>query len=402
LLVYASAFREELEEACDGYGWSVEGSHFDWATLIENKNKEIARLNDVYARLLDEAGVELVEGRATLVGPHRVEVAGRRFSARHILVATGSQSHRPPEIVGIEHAITSDEAFYLHDLPKKVIVVGGGYIAVEFAGIFHGMGAEVVQLYRGPLFLRGFDDDLRSHLADEMIARGIDLRFDVVPTRIENVGDRIRATLNDGSSLEGDYLLMATGRLPNSIDLGLEALGVDLGPYGAIVVDEYSQTSVDGIHAIGDVTDRMNLTPVAIHEAICLANTLFNDRPMKPAYEAVPAAVFSQPPIATVGLSEAEARVRHREIDVYRSTFRALKQTLTGSSTRNLMKIVVERATDRVLGLHMVGHEAGEIVQGFAIAVRAGLTKADFDQTIGIHPTAAEEFVTMREKVTDL
>ncbi len=400
LFVYASAFREEVAEAQEGYGWTLDDLEFDWPRLIENKNREIARLNGVYQNLLDNAGVESIEGRATVTGPHTVAIAGRTLSAAHILVATGSRAFRPPEIEGIEHAITSDEAFYLDALPERAVVIGGGYIAVEFAGIFHGMGADVCQLYRGPLFLRGFDDDLRQHLAGEMLGRGIDLRFDRVPTRIEKVAGGVRATLNDGSQIEGDVMLCATGRTPNSDGLGLEEVGVERAPSGAIVVDAYSKTSVPSIHAIGDVTDRINLTPVAIHEAICLANTLFNDRPMAPIHESVPAAVFSQPPLGTVGLTETEARERYPEVDVYRSTFRTLKQTLTSSETRCLMKLVVDRGSDRVLGLHMAGHEAGEIVQGFAVAVRAGLSKAQFDQTVGIHPTLAEEFVTMREPVS--
>jgi glutathione reductase (NADPH) len=400
LFVYASAFREEVAEAQEGYGWTLDDLEFDWPRLIENKNREIARLNGVYQNLLDNAGVESIEGRATVTGPHTVAIAGRTLSAAHILVATGSRAFRPPEIEGIEHAITSDEAFYLDALPERAVVIGGGYIAVEFAGIFHGMGADVCQLYRGPLFLRGFDDDLRQHLAGEMLGRGIDLRFDRVPTRIEKVAGGVRATLNDGSQIEGDVMLCATGRTPNSNGLGLEEVGVERAPSGAIVVDAYSKTSVPSIHAIGDVTDRINLTPVAIHEAICLANTLFNDRPMAPIHESVPAAVFSQPPLGTVGLTETEARERYPEVDVYRSTFRTLKQTLTSSETRCLMKLVVDRGSDRVLGLHMAGHEAGEIVQGFAVAVRAGLSKAQFDQTVGIHPTLAEEFVTMREPVS--
>ena len=401
LLVYASAFREEVAEAEEGYGWSLEGLKFDWLRLIENKNREIARLNGVYQNLLDASGVESMEGRATVAGPHSVAIGGRTVSARHILVATGSRAFRPPEILGIEHAITSDEAFYLDALPERVIVVGGGYIAVEFAGIFHGMGADVCQLYRGPMFLRGFDDDLRQHLAGEMRGRGIDLRFDSVPVKIESVGGGIRATLNDGEVVEADHLLSATGRHPNSQGLGLEELGVKTTANGALVVDAYSNTSVPSIHAIGDVTDRINLTPVAIHEAICLANTLFNDRPMAPIHETVPAAVFSQPPLGTVGLTEAEARARYGTIDVYRSNFRALRQTLTSSSTRCLMKLVVDRASDRVVGLHMAGAEAGEIVQGFAVAVRAGLSKAQFDATLPIHPTLAEEFVTLREPVSE-
>ena len=397
MLVYASAFREEAAEAEEGYGWSVGELGFDWPRLIENKNREISRLNGVYQGLLDAAGVDCLEGRATVVGPNAVAIDGREVSARHILVATGSRAYRPPEIEGIEHAITSDEAFYLDSLPGRVAIIGGGYIAVEFAGIFHGMGSSVCQLYRGPLFLRGFDDDLREHLADEMRGRGIVLRFESVPTRIEAVAGGLRATLNDGSVVEADQVLCAAGRHPNSGDLGLESAGVELAPSGAIVVDAHSTTTVPSIHAIGDVTDRINLTPVALHEAVCLANTLFNDRPMAPVHESVPAAVFSQPPLGTVGLTESEARARYGEIDVYRSSFRALKQTLTSSETRCLVKLVVDRSSDRVVGLHMAGHEAGEIVQGFAVAVRAGLTKAQFDATIGIHPTLAEEFVTLRE-----
>lgn len=399
ILVYASSFHEELEEAVEGYGWSVGERRFDWGRLIENKNREIERLNGVYAGLLESAGVQHVEGRATVVDPHTVEVGAERFTARHILVATGSRPFRPPEIEGIEHVITSDEVFHLKELPRRMIVVGGGYIAVEFSCILHGLGVEVVQLYRGPLFLRGFDDDVRAHLAVQMRAKGIDLRFDRVPTRIEAAGRGVRAILDDASTLEADRLLCAAGRIPNSRDLGLEGAGVELAANGAVRVDAHSRTCVPSIHAIGDVTDRINLTPVAIHEAVCLANTLFNDRPMAPNYTAVPAAVFSQPPLATVGLTEAEARRSHAEVDVYRSIFRALKQTLTASEGRAMMKLVVDRESDRVLGLHMVGPEAGEIVQGFAVAIKAGLTKSDFDATIGIHPTLAEEFVTMREPV---
>ncbi len=401
LLVYASAFREELEEAAAGYGWTVGDVRFDWSTLIASKNREIERLNGVYARLLDDAGVERFEGRATLVDPHTVAMGDRRFTARHILVATGSKPHRPREIEGVEHAITSDEAFYLKELPRRVLVVGGGYIAVEFAGIFHGLGSEVTQIYRGPVFLRGFDDDIRRHLAEEMRHKGIDLRFDRVPVSIESTTDGVRATLDSGEVVLADVLLCATGRHPNSRGIGLERIGVELGADGAIVVDEYSNSSLPSIHAIGDVTNRINLTPVALHEGICLANTLFNDTPMRPVHEAVPAAVFSQPPVGTVGLTESDARARFGEIDIYRSTFRALKHTLTGSRTRTLMKLVVDRKTQRVLGVHMVGHDASEIVQGFAVAVKAGLSKAQLDATIGIHPTAAEEFVTMRQPVTD-
>jgi glutathione reductase (NADPH) len=401
LLVYASAFREEMEDAEQGYGWSIGRADFDWSRLIDSKNREIERLNGVYADLLDAAGVQRLEGRATLAGPHTVEMGDRRYTARHILVATGGQPYRPPEIRGIENAIVSDDAFYLKDLPERVIICGGGYIAVEFACIFNGLGSEVIQLYRGPLFLRGFDDDLRSHLAEQMRASGIDLRFDACPTEMAKTDDGVQVVLGDGSVLEADHVLCATGRRPNTANLGLEQVGVELAESGAIKVDARSCSSIPSIHAIGDVTDRINLTPVAIHEGICLANTLFNDRPMEPDHGDVPAAVFSQPPLATVGLTEAEARERYGDVVIYRSAFRALKQTLTQSKVRAMMKLVVDRASDRVVGLHMVGHEAGEIVQGFAVAVKAGLTKAQFDDTIGIHPTVAEELVTMREPVSD-
>jgi glutathione reductase (NADPH) len=399
LFVYASSFREALEEAIDGYGWSVPETRFDWQTLIENKNREIERLNGVYDKLLSNAGVELIDGRARIVDPHTIDVAGRRCTARYILVATGSRPQLPEQVEGIEHAIVSDDAFYLERLPERAIICGGGYIAVEFAGIFHGLGVDVTQLYRGPLFLRGFDDDVRTHLAAQMRAKGIDLRFDANPSHLEKLDEGVRLSLENGDVLEGDFVLCATGRVPNTQDLGLEAAGVELAAFGAVAVDEYSRSSVESIFAIGDVTDRLNLTPVAIHEAVCLANTLFDDKPMQPNHSDVPAAVFSQPPVGTVGLTEAEAREQYDAVDIYRSEFRALKQTLTSSPARTMMKLVVDRSSDRVVGLHMVGHEAGEITQGFAVAIKAGLTKAQFDDTIGIHPTAAEEFVTMREPV---
>jgi glutathione reductase (NADPH) len=304
-------------------------------------------------------------------------------------------------IDGIEHAITSNEAFHLETLPRRAIVVGGGYVAVEFAGIFHALGVEVVQLYRGPLFLRGFDEDVRSALAEEMKKKGVDLRFNSNPSRIEKRGDALMATLEDGSSLEADLILYATGRHPMTADLGLEATGVELSDVGAVVVDSYSRSSVSSIWAIGDATDRVNLTPVATAEGMAFANTLFNDSPTEPDYETIPSAVFSQPAIGTVGLGESAARERYGAVDVYKSHFRALKHTLTGRDEQTLMKLIVDRASDRVVGCHMVGAEAGEIIQGFAVAMKCGATKAQFDATIGIHPTSAEEFVTMREPVGD-
>ncbi len=399
LFVYASHFRDEMSEAAAGYGWTVGQLGFDWPTLRDNKTREIERLNGIYAGLLRDAGVHAIEGRARIVDPHTVEVAGERYSAQHILVATGGWPTRP-DVPGAELGVTSNEVFYLDTLPRRAVIVGGGYIAVEFAGIFHGLGVDVTQLYRGPLFLRGFDDDVRRHLAEQMQGRGIDLRFDSNVTALAKARSGLRATLTDGSQLEADLVLFATGRHPNSAGLGLEEVGVELGPDGAIRVDAYSQTSVPSIWAIGDVTNRLNLTPVALHEGVCLSETLFGKAPRSPVHDDVPAAVFSQPPVGTVGLTEAAARQRYGEIDVYRTTFRALKHTLTHGHERTLMKLVVDRKSDRVVGLHMVGSEAGEIVQGFAVAIKAGATKADFDATLGIHPTAAEEFVTMRTAVT--
>ena len=396
LLVYASMFREEAQDA-RGFGWTVGERSADWGTLIANKDREIARLNGIYERILDDAGVRVINGRACLLDAHTVSVDGRSFTAENILVATGGWPV-VPDLPGIEHAITSNEALHLEEFPKRVIIVGGGYIAVEFAGIFHGLGAHVTQLYRGPLFLRGFDDDVRAHLAEEMRKAGIDLHFDACPERIEKTPDCLRVTLQDGTHHDADAVLYATGRAPLTADLRLEDVKVDLDAGGAIVVDEYSRTSVENIWAIGDVTDRLALTPVAIHEGMCLASTLFAGKPQKPNHENVPSAVFSQPPLASVGLTQAQARDRYGEIDLYRSRFRELKHTLTGRDQQTLMKLVVDTASQRVVGAHMVGPHAGEIIQGIAIAVQCGATKAQFDATIGIHPTSAEEFVTMREK----
>jgi glutathione reductase (NADPH) len=400
LLVYASHYRDDLEDARRGYGWSIEGERFDWSALIAKKDAEIARLNGVYRRLLLEAGVELLEGRARVVDPHAVEIGDRRITARHIVVATGSRPH-VPDIPGIEHTVTSDEVFHLEKLPRRIAILGGGFIAVEFASIFHGLGVDVADLYRGPLFLRGFDDDLRRVLAEEMRAKGIDVRFDADVVGIERTASGVRAHVHDGTSIEADLVLNATGRTALSADLGLEDVGVELRPGGAIAVDAYSGTTVPSIWAIGDVTDRRNLTPVAIHEAMCLAATLFGDEPRAPSYENVPSAVFSQPAIGTVGLTEAEARERYGAIDVYRSRFRPLRHTLTGRDETTLVKLVADRESDRVLGVHMVGPDAGEVIQGFAVALTCGATKAQFDATIGVHPTAAEELVTLREPVRD-
>ena len=397
LLVYASHYGEDFDDLA-GYGWTVPERRFDWAKLIENKNKEISRLNGIYRKILVDSGVTLFEGHAEVVDEHTVAIGGKRITAKYILVAVGSWP-TVPEFPGSEYAITSNEAFYLPALPKRVIVVGGGYIGVEFAGIFHGLGAQTTQLYRGELFLRGFDDDIRKTLADEMRKRGVDLRFNTDIRKIEKTGGLLSATLIDGTVLHAEQILFATGRGSKTPNLGLEKAGVQLKFNGAVVVDEYSKSSVDSIYAIGDCTDRMMLTPVAIAEGMALANTLFNNKPTKPSYLNVPTAVFSTPNCATVGMTEAEARACGQPYDVYLTSFKPLRHTLTGRDERTMMKLIVDRSTDRVLGCHMVGADAGEIIQGMAIALNCGATKAQFDMTVGIHPSAAEEFVTMRTPV---
>jgi glutathione reductase (NADPH) len=397
LLVYASHYADDFADAA-AYGWTAARPRFDWAQLIANKNKEIKRLNSIYRNLLNAADVEIIEGRAEVLDPHTVKVNGRELTAKYILVAVGSWPV-VPRIPGADYAITSNEAFYLPSLPERVIVVGGGYIGVEFAGIFHGLGAQTTQLYRGELFLRGFDRDIRSTLAEEMVKRGIDLRFKTDVSKIVKANGKLLATLMDGSVLEADQILYAAGRESKTADLGLEKAGVKLKYNGAVIVDEYSKSNVDSIYAIGDCTDRMMLTPVAIAEGMAVANTLFNNKPTRPYYENVPTAIFSTPPCGTVGLTELQARQRNYHVDIYRSSFKPLRHTLTGRDERTMMKLVVDQSTDRVLGCHMVGSEAGEIIQGLAVALNCGATKAQFDATIGIHPTAAEEFVTMRAKL---
>ena len=397
LFVYASHFRDDFEDAA-GFGWSLGDRSFGWPTLVANKDREIARLNEIYRRLLADAGVDLIEGRARVQDSNTLEIEGRTITAVNILIATGSQPS-VPDVPGVEFAMTSDQAFHLSELPRHAIVIGGGYIAVEFAGIFHGLDVATTQLYRGSLFLRGFDDDVRNFLASEMRGRGVDLRFETNVASIEKVSGGLRASLEDGSVLDTDAILYATGRVPRTRGFGLEEAGVALDEKGAVSVDAFSRSSVPSIWAIGDATNRINLTPVAIHEGICVAKTLFGGVDTKPDHTGVASAVFSQPAIGTIGLSEAAAREAHDEIDVYRSTFRALKHTLTGRDEQAMMKLIVDRASDRVVGLHMVGADAGEIIQGFAVALKCGATKAQFDATIGIHPTSAEEFVTMRDPV---
>lgn len=397
LLVYASHFSEAFEDA-RAYGWSVEVGRFDWTTLIANKDAEIARLNQIYGRILDRAGVEVVHGRAVFAGPHEVAVGDRRYRCKHVLIAVGG-TPRMPEIRGAELVSTSNEAFHWKQLPQRVLIVGGGYIAVEFACILNGLGSQVRQVYRGPLFLRGFDDDVRAHLAEQIRHKGVDLCFETDVEELAASDGGIVATFNDESRAEYDAVLYAIGRDPKIGGLGLEDAGVKVNDRGAIVVDELSQTSQPSIYAVGDVTDRVNLTPVALAEGMAVAATLFDARPTKPDHENIPSAVFSQPEIGCVGLTEGEAHGRFGEIDVYRSTFKPLLHTLTGREEKTLMKLVVERASQRVVGLHVCGPHAGEITQGFAVAIKMGATKQQFDQTIGIHPTAAEELVTMRTPV---
>ncbi|MGH8669132.1 MAG: glutathione-disulfide reductase [Burkholderiales bacterium] len=396
LFSYAAHFREDFQIAA-GYGWSVGEPRFDWARLLANKDREIARLNGVYERVLSLAGVEILRGRAAILGPHEVGFGGKTYTARHILVATGSWPQIPP-IPGREHAITSNEAFHLERLPRRAIVVGGGYIAVEFASIFHGLGVDTTLSYRGKRLLRGFDAELGQRLGEEMIAKGLRIHFGAEPAAIAKRASALEVEYADGQRQQADLVMFATGRRPNTANQGLEAAGVKLAADGAVLVDRYSATSVPSIHAIGDVTNRINLTPVATAEAMWLARTLFRDEPTAVDHDNVPTAVFANPNLATVGLSEERARERFGAVDVYKTSFRALKLTMTEQTERTFMKLVVNRDTQAVVGAHMIGPDAGEVIQGLAIAVRLGATKAQFDATLGIHPTGAEEFVTMRER----
>jgi glutathione reductase (NADPH) len=397
LLVYASEFSEAFDDSA-GFGWTLGDRHFDWNKLIANKNTEITRLNGVYENLLINAGVKILTSRAQIVNAHTIEADGERITTKYILVATGGWP-TVPKISGGELAITSNEAFFLEQMPQRVVVVGGGYIGLEFAGIFHGLGAEVTVVHRGEIFLRGFDDDLRVALAVEMRKRGIDLHFQTMVSRVERTAIGVRVTLSDGAVVQANAIMFATGRAANAHGIGLEEAGVMLDGVGAIVVDRYSRTSAENIYAVGDVTNRKNLTPIAIAEGRAVAETLFGQRAMSVDYDNVPSAVFSQPPIGTVGLTEVEARRRYGEIDIYKSDFRPLKHTMSGSDERSFMKLIVDRKSDRVVGCHMIGTDAGEIIQGLAVALQCGATKAQFDATIGVHPTAAEEFVTMRERM---
>lgn len=396
LLAYGAHFSEELEQAA-GFGWSVNAANFDWATLIANKNREITRLNGIYRNLLLNSGVTLFEGHAQLRDAHTIEINGERHTAEHILIATGGWPQKP-DIPGSEHAITSNEAFFLETLPRRVLVVGGGYIAVEFATIFQGMGSAATLLYRGDLFLRGFDGGVREHLRDELLKKGLALEFNADIARIDKAADgSLRATLKDGRVLEADCIFYATGRRAMRDNLGLENTEVRLDEKGFIEVDENYLSREPSISAIGDVIGRLPLTPVALAEGMAVARRLFRPAEYRPVdYRLVPTAVFCLPNIGTVGLTEEAARANGHRLRIFESRFRALKLTLTGSQEKTFMKLVVDADTDRVLGVHMVGAEAGEILQGLAVALRAGATKAMLDDTLGIHPTAAEEFVTLR------
>ena len=400
LMVYASRFPDEFEDAA-GFGWSVPKARFDWATLIKNKDAEIARLEGVYRANLERAGVEIADTRAVIEDAHTVRLAtGARVRARIILVAVGAHPTLEPPIPGGEHGITSDDVFHLERLPERILVVGAGYIAVEFAGIFAGLGSTVTLLHRGDKLLRGFDDDVRVALAEAYGKRGIDLALNRTISRIEKRGDgMLDAMLSDGSVLTVDQVLVATGRRPNTTGLGLGAAGITVDQVGAIPVDGYSRTLTPSIYAVGDVTNRANLTPIAIREGHAFADTVFGDKPTMVDHELIPTAVFSTPEIGVIGHTEAAARMLCGAVDVYKAGFRAMKATLSGRDERVLMKVIVEKTTDKVVGVHIMGHGAGEMIQLVGIAVTMGATKADFDRTIAVHPTAAEELVTMRTPV---
>lgn len=394
LLVYAAHFAHDFEDAA-GFGWQLGDNTHDWSKLVANKDAELNRLEDIYHRLLREAGVDEITGTGKVVDAHTVDVDGKTYTAEHILIATGGWPHLP-DIPGIEHAITSNEALDLPELPKRIVIVGGGYIAVEFAGIFNALGADVHIIIRADNILRGFDQTVRDALRTELEKQGIHVHSECQVRSIEKVDTGYSLRLDQIDFMEVDLVMYATGRKPNTTGMGLEDVGVELDKNGAVIVDAYSKTSIDSIYAIGDVTDRVQLTPVAIAEGMALVKTLYENQPTAMTYDNIPSAVFSTPPIGSVGLTEEDARRGHK-VEIYQSTFRPMKHTLSGRDERSVMKLIVEKDTGKILGAHMMGVDAPEIVQGIGIAVKAGATKADFDATIGIHPTAAEEFVTMRE-----
>ncbi len=395
LFVYGSHFAEDFEDGA-AYGWTTSGETFDWPTLRDNKTREIERLNGVYEGLLEGPGAEIIRDHASLVDAHAVTVGNETVTAENILIATGSRAIVPP-FPGDDLVITSDEAFYLDAFPERVVIIGGGYIAVEFAGIFRGLGADTTLAYRGPLFLRGFDGGVREFVAAELSEKNVTLRFDTTVESVTRAADGLIVRTHAGDVLEADVVLCATGRAPNTAGLNLSAAGVDLDSSGGVRVDDRYRTTAPHIRAIGDVIGGLQLTPVAIAEGMCIAYNLFGGEDREVDYEEIPTAVFCQPNIGTVGPTEEDARRRFPALTVFESTFRPLKHTLTGRAERTMMKLLVDGDTDRVVAAHMVGPDAGEIIQGLSVAIKAGATKADFDRTIGIHPTAAEEFVTMRE-----
>lgn len=399
LYVYAAQFGKGFEDA-RGFGWGSSKPRFDWATLRDSKKTEISRLNEIYRKLLDNAGTQRIDGRGRIIDPHTVAVGEKHYTAEKILIATGGWPHIP-DFSGSELAITSNEIFDLKSFPQRVVIVGGGYIAVEFAGIFNGLGAQTTQLYRGPLFLRGFDADIRAHAAKEIAKSGVDLRFEVNVRSIRQGEDGLHIELTDGSELQADAVLYATGRKANLTDLGLENVNVTTSEQGTIKVDANYCTTESSIFALGDVTGGFELTPVALAEGMAFARRNFGGLEQIVDYDFIPTAVFCQPNIGTVGFTEEAARALFKDVRLFKSSFRPLKHTLSGRDEQTFMKIIVDSATDRVVGVHMMGPEAGEIVQGIAIAMRAGATKAIFDTTIGIHPTTAEELVTMREPWTE-
>lgn len=394
LLVYASHFSEDFEDA-HGFGWETGPATFSWPRLIQAKDQEIDRLNAVYLQLLSKSGVTLYSGHGSFNDPHTLQIGDETVTAEHILIATGGTPWKP-EIPGIEHAITSNEAFYLEKLPPRVAIVGGGFIACEFAGIFNGLGSDVTQLYRGDAVLRGFDHDVRRVVGKELVRKGTDLKLDCDVLSIKKTNSGLQLALTGDEVLEVDQVMYATGRVPLVRDLHLSDIGLNVKSDGRVVVDEFSKTSIDHIYAVGDVTSRVNLTPVALYEGHAFADTVFGGMARPVDHEFVPSAVFSQPPVGTVGFSEEDAISHFGPVDIYLSEFRPMKNTLSGREEKAMMKLVVERAGQKVVGIHIVGPDAPEIVQGFAVAVKAGLTKEQFDCTIGIHPTAAEELVTLR------
>lgn len=396
LLVYGAGYAEAFEDAV-GFGWTVGETRLDWGKLVAAKDKELDRLHDIYIGMLEKPGVKIIDGRGVLVDAHTVAVGDQRFTAERIMIATGGHAIRP-DIPGAELGVISDHALDLTALPKRAIVVGAGYIAVEFAGIFRSAGVDVTMVYRGDLPLRGFDGEVREQMAAAMAARGVAMRGGVGLKRLAKTADGLRLTLADDTALDGDVVLFATGRKPNSQGLGLEAVGVKTNADGAVLVDAWSRTNVPSIYAVGDVTDRLNLTPIAIAEARAFAETTFNNNPMTVGYDNVPTAVFGRPEIGVVGLSEEDAIKAGHAVDVYTTRFRPMRNVISGRDERTFLKIVVDSQSDIVLGCHMVGPDAAEIVQGLAVALVCGATKAQFDRTIGLHPSAAEEFVTMRDK----